>query len=83
MTQQAEYYLVTAKVNDKVVDAGAYEGDDRCLGDWVLVDGGALAQPGVENGEPGSGVLTLRMMMEVVMTIERMLQFAAAADYSE
>ena len=76
MTQQAEYYLVTAKVNDKVVDAGAYEGDDRCLGDWVLVDGRALAQPGVENGEPGSGVLTLRMMMEVVMTIESVLQFA-------
>ncbi len=76
MAKQAEYYLVAAKVNDKIVDAGAYEGDHRCLGDGVLVDGRALAQPGVENGEPGSGVLILPVMMKVVTTMEKMLQFA-------
>ena len=45
-------YLVAAQVNNQVVDAGADESDNCCLGYGILVDGRVLAQPGIQDCKP-------------------------------
>jgi hypothetical protein len=51
--KRGQYHLVTTQVDDQIVDTRADESDNRCLRHWVLVDGGAFAEAGVEDCKSG------------------------------
>lgn len=54
-------HLVASQIHDQVIDAGANQRDDRCLRNGVLMDGRALAQAGIENGQPDAGQLKAQL----------------------